>query len=92
MVIGVLTLVMITTSMICNLVTRHQHLKPNDYTNPRYWENITKVYKVQLAKGLAEYGKPIEEDEMDMTTRIIAIEEELVDALLYLEHLRAMIK
>lgn len=51
----------------------------------RYWDNITKIYKKQEDKGLRVYGEPLECNQADVMTRLLYIEEELVDALLYIE-------
>lgn len=53
-------------------------------TNP-YWENITKLANKQRKKGLETYGMGIECNPADVVTRIQYIEEELIDALMYLE-------
>ena len=59
-------------------------------SNP-YWERITKIADRQRSKGISEYGRGIEDDTAEINTRINRVEEELVDALMYLEHLRDMI-
>lgn len=55
--------------------------------NP-YWDRITAVAERQRSKGLKEYGKGVEDDTADINVRLDRIEEELIDALMYLEHLR----
>ena len=55
--------------------------------NP-YWGRITAIANRQREKGISEYGKGIECDNADIMTRLDRIEEELIDALMYLEHLR----
>ena len=56
-------------------------------TNP-YWENITKLAARQREKGIKTYGCGIEENRADVLTRIEYIEEELIDALMYLEWIK----
>lgn len=54
-----------------------------------YWDNITEIYRKQSEKGLKEYGMTLEENtDIPVDDRITMLEEELVDALVYLEHLR----
>ena len=54
-----------------------------------YWDNITEIYRKQSEKGLKEYGMTLEENtDIPVSDRITMLEEELVDALVYLEHLR----
>lgn len=53
-------------------------------TNP-YWDNITAMADKQRAKGLETYGMGIEHNPADIITRIQYIQEELIDALMYLE-------
>lgn len=58
-----------------------------DNRNP-YWERITEKAAKQRAKGIKEYGRGIEDDTAEIETRLDRIEEELIDALMYIEHLR----
>lgn len=55
----------------------------------KYIENINALMKKQESKGLSTYGQLLQ-DNNSMTTvdRIEYLEEELVDALMYLEHLK----
>lgn len=59
---------------------------------PDYWKNITAIKNRQTEKGLRTYGKVLEDDTMPDNARIEYLEEELVDALMYLEHLKARMK
>lgn len=59
--------------------------------NP-YWDRVTAVANKQREKGIAEYGRGIEVDTADIDVRLNRIEEELIDALMYIEHLRDGIK
>lgn len=60
----------------CSLAT-----KPNPY-----WERITEIQNRQRLKGLYTYGQTLEENTTPgICERIHAIEEELIDALMYLE-------
>lgn len=56
--------------------------------NNPYWERITAIAERQRSKGLRDYGRGIEADTVKIDVRIDRIEEELIDALMYLEHLR----
>lgn len=59
----------------------------------RYWENICEIQEKQKQKGLSKYGRILEENtSMQTTERIEYLQEELVDALMYLEHLKENIK
>lgn len=55
--------------------------------NP-YWDNITEIANKQRAKGMRDYGQGIEDNHEQVLKRIEYIEEELVDALMYLEWLK----
>ena len=57
-------------------------------TNP-YWENICKIADRQRNKGIETYGKGIELNPADAVTRIEYLQEELVDALMYCEWIKA---
>lgn len=61
--------------------------------NNPYWDNICKIAEKQRQKGLDTYGQGLEDNkELSFNERIEYLEEELVDALMYLEHLKAGIK
>ena len=58
-----------------------------------YLKNIVSIFENQREKGLKEYGKPLEEEtDMNSIQRLTAIEEELVDALMYIEHAKEGMK
>ena len=52
--------------------------------NP-YWENIEAIAARQRQKGLDTYGQGLEANPADIITRLTYLEEELVDALMYIE-------
>lgn len=56
-----------------------------------YWMNICKMNARQEAKGLEKYGEPLEQN-TTLTTiqRIEHLQEELIDALKYCEHLKSV--
>lgn len=56
-------------------------------SNP-YWENIEAIANKQRQKGIETYGQGIESNLLDVEKRIQYIEEELIDALMYLEWLK----
>lgn len=55
--------------------------------NP-YWENICVIAEKQRSKGIATYGKGLEENPADVVARINHLQEELVDALMYCEWIK----
>lgn len=60
-------------------------------SNKRYWKRIEEIQRKQTEKGIQKYGV-ILEDNIDLTfeERINHLQEELIDALMYCEHLREM--
>ena len=63
-----------------------------DKLNQHYWDNICKMQEKQTAKGLATYGQTLEENtELSMTERLTYLEEELIDALMYIEHIKVLL-
>ena len=52
--------------------------------NP-YWDNICTIADKQRKKGIETYGQGLEDNTWDIMKRIQYLEEELVDALMYLE-------
>lgn len=62
--------------------------KASEYQG-KYWHNISEIEARQTAKGVKEYGQTLEQNqEPNVEERISYIEEELVDALKYLEWLK----
>ena len=53
--------------------------------NNPYWQNIQAIADRQRQKGIDTYGQGLEENPADMVTRLIYLEEELIDALMYIE-------
>jgi len=59
--------------------------------NP-YWENICKIADKQRAKGMATYGQGIESNPMGIIERLEYLEEELIDGLMYIEHVKEWLR
>lgn len=59
--------------------------------NP-YWERICILSERQRAKGMKTYGKGLEDNPLSITERITYLEEELIDALMYMEHIKAYLE
>lgn len=59
----------------------------------KYWEEISRINEKQRRKGLNEYGQTLE-DNKDLTTveTLEMLEEEMVDALNYIEKLKELLK
>jgi transcriptional regulator with XRE-family HTH domain len=57
------------------------------HNNP-YWDKITEIAVHQRMKGLEEYGRGLEDNPLKMVERLIFLEEELIDALYYIEHIK----
>ena len=53
--------------------------------NNPYWQNIQAIADRQRQKGIDTYGQGLEENQADIITRLTYLEEELVDALMYIE-------
>lgn len=71
----------------------------NDYNfalvsqrDDKYWYKITKIYKYQRQKGIGIYGKTLEENTACIEDRLTYLEEEMVDALMYVEWIKDRIK
>lgn len=59
--------------------------------NP-YWKNVCAMAEKQRAKGIATYGQGIESNPADIVTRLEYLQEELIDALMYCEWIKAWIQ
>lgn len=58
-----------------------------------YWENICEMQKKQTEKGIANYGQTLEQnDDLSISDRITLAEEEMIDMLMYMEHIKAWLK
>ena len=57
----------------------------------KYWDNINELYAQQRKKGINKYGQVLE-DNVTLTTqqRLEHLQEELIDGLMYAEHLKAL--
>ena len=54
-----------------------------------YWENVCDLQKRQTEKGLRKYGQRLEDNNMlAIWERLEYLEEELIDALMYIEHIK----
>ena len=53
--------------------------------NNPYWQNIQAIADRQRQKGIDTYGQGLEENQADLVTRLTYLEEELIDALMYIE-------
>ena len=53
--------------------------------NNPYWQNIQAIADRQRQKGIGTYGQGLEANPADIITRMTYLEEELVDALMYIE-------
>ena len=60
--------------------------------NNPYWERITAISERQRAKGVQTYGQGLEANRAAIETRLEYIEEELVDALMYIEWVKDGLK
>lgn len=55
--------------------------------NP-YWKRIEALAERQRAKGMSKYGQGLEMNPMGILERLEYLEEELMDALFYIEHIK----
>jgi hypothetical protein len=58
--------------------------------NP-YWERICEISQKQRAKGIETYGQGLETNPLTIMERLTYLEEELIDGLMYIEHIKAWI-
>ncbi len=56
--------------------------------NP-YWQRICKLADKQRAKGMETYGQGLEMNPLTIMERLTYLEEELIDGLMYIEHIKA---
>lgn len=56
--------------------------------NNPYWERICRMAEKQRAKGINTYGQGLEDNPMKIIERLEYLEEELIDGLYYIEHIK----
>ena len=79
-----------STCLIMNAITQQQYAKWESI-NP-YWERICSLSERQRAKGMKTYGKGLEDNPLSIVERLTYLEEELIDALMYIEHIKAYLE
>lgn len=64
----------------------------NEKRNMKYWDRVTEIQKRQTEKGIKTYGQILEDNTgMSIKERLEYYEEELIDALMYIEHLKEVL-
>jgi len=56
--------------------------------NNPYWDRICKLSEKQRAKGMETYGQGLEDNPLSIRERLEYLEEELIDGLMYIEHVK----
>lgn len=58
----------------------------------KYWKRVCDMQQAQTDKGIKKYGQILEQNtQLTPTERVTYLQEELVDALMYCEHLKELI-
>ena len=64
---------------------------PDPVDRPDYWGEICKIQGRQTEKGVRTYGQRLEDNKsLTPLQRLEYLEEELIDALMYIEHIKAL--
>lgn len=71
-------------SSLCESCCAYSNWKED---NP-YWERICRLSERQREKGMKTYGQGLESNPMVIEERLTYLQEELVDALMYIEHVK----
>lgn len=68
-------------------------IDPEAYKVNPYWDNIQAIADAQRAKGINAYGQGLEANtELDIEKTLTYLQEELIDALMYVEHVKAQLR
>lgn len=68
-------------------------IDPEAYKVNPYWDNIQAIAETQRAKGINTYGQGLEANkELNIEETLTYLQEELIDALMYVEHVKAKLK
>jgi hypothetical protein len=66
--------------------------QPKQDNKFNYWRNICEIQAEQTAKGLSKYSYPLEQNTwLDINERLRYLQEELVDVLMYIEHIKTLL-
>lgn len=58
-----------------------------------YWQNVTDIQRRQTEKGIASYGQRLEDEKNLSVEEVLTYyEEELIDALMYIEHIKTRLR
>ena len=58
-----------------------------------YWANVCEIQERQTKKGISKYGQRLEDNEsLSPIERLEYLEEELIDGLMYIEHIKAVLR
>ena len=58
-----------------------------------YWDKITAINSKQKSKGIKEYGQTLEDNkELTVSETLTMLEEELIDALNYIEKVKDLLQ
>lgn len=60
--------------------------------NGPYWKHIEDIATRQRLKGVTKYNRGLEDNPMVIRERLEYLEEELIDALFYIEHIKEFLK
>lgn len=72
--------------MGCEIIEEPEAIEPK--CNNPYWQNITAIADKQRDKGIKTYGQGLECNTWDIAKRLRYLEEELIDALMYIEWIK----
>lgn len=73
---------------ICTLAVNALKAQQALENNP-YWKRICGLSERQRAKGMEKYGKGLEDNPLSAVERLTYLEGELIDSLMYIEHIKA---
>lgn len=71
------------------LIEDNQENSAHNRTENPYWERINAIADRQRQKGINKYGCGLEDNPMDAGKTLEYLQEELIDALMYIEHVKA---
>ena len=72
---------------VCTLAVEALKAQQALENNP-YWKRICSLSERQKAKGMETYGKGLEDNPLSAVERLTYLEEELIDSLMYIEHIK----
>ena len=77
--------IMAADRFLCKCVESNMEMENTKKIDNPYWERVSALANRQRNKGIETYGQGLENNVLPVVEKLTYIEEELIDALMYIE-------